>query len=364
LIAVFGKRKQVENTQVKNILIARLSSIGDIVLATPLVRAVRSRFPEARIDFVIKQEFAELMQTNPHLTTAYVFDKFSGFRGLWALAQQLKRNHYDLFIDIHKNFRTYFFRFLIRPGQVATYSKYLFQRTLLVKMGINRYSEILQVPERYLKSLQPFGIVNDEKALELFPTEKHRTKVIDLFRQKQLTEGELAIGLGPIAAHPLKQWAGEKFIELGRQLVQKYDARILLFGGQKDINGVKKIAGQIPNSPIVLCGHLSLLESAVALQRCALFVGNDTGTAHIAAAMRRKVVTLFGPTVEEFGYYPYRTESIVISKPLPCRPCTHNGKGNCKIKTHACMVEIGVPEVFSAAEMMLGNMGKLENPAD
>jgi heptosyltransferase-2 len=96
------------------------------------------------------------------------------------------------------------------------------------------------------------------------------------------------------------------------------------------------------------------LESAAALKRCAVFVGNDTGTVHIATAMQRPIVVLFGPTVEEFGFYPYRTTSQVICKALPCRPCTHTGKGRCKIKeTHACMKRIGVEEVREAVEKML-----------
>lgn len=345
----------LKNTEPQNILIVRLSSMGDIVLTTPLVRAVRKRFPEARIDFVIKREFAELMQTNPHLTTVYEYDKWTGIKGLLALARQLRNNRYDLFVDIHKNFRSYLLRFLTRPAQTVTYSKQIVQRTLLVKTGINRYGKILQIPECYLKSMEPFGVVDDEKGLELFPTKAHRLKVKSIFQQENLSEGDLAIGFGPIASFPLKQWPAEKFSELGRQLVWKFDARILLFGGPEETRMIEQIASQIPNAPVVLCGRLSFLESAVAVQRCALFVGNDTGMLHIATAMERKVIALFGPTVEEFGYYPYCAQSIVLSKPLSCRPCTHTGKGTCKISTHACMQDIQVAEVFDAVEMMLNN---------
>jgi heptosyltransferase-2 len=201
--------------------------------------------------------------------------------------------------------------------------------------------------------MKPFGVVGDEKGLELFPTEAHRSKVKSIFQRENLSEKDLAIGFGPIASFPLKQWPAEKFIELGRQLVQKFGARILLFGGSEETRTIEQIASQIPNAPVVLCGRLSFLESAVAAQRCMLFVGNDTGMLHIATAMERKVIALFGPTVEEFGYYPYRAQSVVVSKPLLCRPCTHTGKGVCKISTHACMKEIQVAEVFDAVEMML-----------
>jgi lipopolysaccharide heptosyltransferase II len=347
----------MKKREIQNILIVRFSSIGDIVLTTPLVRAVRMRFPRSRIDFVMKREFAELMQTNPHLTAVYPYDPCSGIRGLLTLAQQLQVNRYDLFIDIHKNFRTYLLRFFTRPEQTVTFSKQIVNRTLLVTMGLNRYGKILQMPERYLRPLQPFGVVADANGLELFPTETHWSNVKTIFHQEHLTEGELAIGFGSMTAHSLKQWPVERFIELGQQLVQRYGARILLFGGARDIQGVKRIAEQIPNAPIILCGRLSLLEAAAAIQRCDLFVGNDTGIVHIAAAMKRQVIVLFGPTVEEFGFYPYRTRSLVICKPLPCRPCTHTGKGKCRIKTHACMQKITTAEVVEAVEKMLRNQG-------
>lgn len=342
------------NRHIQNIVIIRFSSFGDIILTTPLIRALRTNFPEARIDFIVKQEFAELLQTNPHLTTVYPYRKESGVQGLLLLAQQLRRNHYDLCVDIHTNFRSHLVRCLIRPTYTTTWAKHLLKRLLLVKAGINRYSRIIQVPDRYLNSVASFGVVNDGQGLEIFPTLAHETRVQAILEQEHLAEQDLAIGFGAVAAHPLKQWPLEKFLQLGQQLVQRHQARILLFGGPADVDQVREIAKDLPNNPIMLCGKLSLLESAAALKRCAVFVGNDTGTVHLAAAMKCPIVVLFGPTVEEFGFYPYTANATVISTSLPCRPCTHTGKGQCKIQEiHACMERIGVEEVITAVENML-----------
>ncbi len=339
---------------IQRILVIRFSSIGDIVLTTPLIRNIRARFPEAQIDFVTKHEFFELLQTNPHLDTVYTYNSQSGLQGLWMLGLTLWHNHYNVCIDIHKNYRSYALRCLVRSTQTVTYSKHIIRRTLLVKAGVNYYTEILRIPERYLKQLKPFGVVDDGKGSELFPSETHYTKANSIFRQENLNEDQLAIGFGAIAAHPLKEWPAERFITLGRQLVRRHHARILLFGGPGDIQKVEHIAKQIPNDPIVLCGRLSLLESAAALERCILFIGNDTGTVHIAAAMKRNVIVLFGPTVEEFGFYPYGTRATVMCVSLPCRPCTHTGKGTCKIQeTHACMKKIRVEDVLENVEKML-----------
>jgi lipopolysaccharide heptosyltransferase II len=338
----------------QKILITRFSSMGDIVLTTPVIRALRRKFPDARIDYVTKQEFAELVQTNPHLTNIYPYDSRNGFTGLRTLGRQLHEQQYDLLVDLHNKLRSRLLQRMIRPRQTVRFSKHILKRTLLVKTGLNLYTRpITQVPDRYLRPLQAFGVKNDDLGLELFPTEEQYAKVATIFRQHHLTDDELVIGLGPVASFPLKQWPVERFAEVGQELVRRHHARILLFGGPLDISCVEPLTERIPHEPIMLCGQLTMMESAAALQRCALFVGNDTGMIHIAAAMGRKVVDVFGPTVEEFGFYPYNIPAEVVSKPLPCRPCTHTGKGKCRITTHACMQDIQVEDVVNAVKRLL-----------
>lgn len=342
------------NADMQKILITRFSSMGDIVLTTPVIRALRRRFPEARIDYVTKHQFAELVQTNPHLTSISPYDSRTGFAGLRTLGRQFREQRYDLLVDLHNNFRTRLLQGMVRPRQTVRFSKHLVKRTLLVKTGLNLYARpIMQVPDRYLQPLRSFGVENDDVGLELFPTDEQYAKVAKIFRQHHLTDDELVIGLGPVASFPLKQWPVERFAEVGQELVRRYHARILLFGGPADISCVEPLIDKIPHEPIMLCGQLTMLESAAALQRCAIFVGNDTGMIHIAAAMGRKVVDVLGPTVEEFGFYPYNVPSEVVSKPLPCRPCTHIGKGKCRIVTHACMQDILAEDVVEAVTRLL-----------
>ncbi len=346
--------------QIQHILIIRFSSIGDIVLTTPTLRALRRRFPDARIDMATKQEYAELVETNPALNHVYRYDSRSGIGGVLRFGRELRQIRYDLCVDLHGNVRSRALRLLIQPTTQTVFSKQMLARTLLVRAKINRYGRILPVPERYLASVARFGVQNDEKGLELFPTQNEETHVAGLFAAEHLHDEELVVGFGAIAAHPLKQWPIENFIALGQRLIERHQARIVLFGGPGDRATAERIAQQLSNQPIVLCGRVSLLASAVALKRCAIFVGNDTGTVHIAAAMQRPVVALYGPTVEEFGFYPYRTPAKVISTPLPCRPCTHTGKGHCKIReTRACMTRIRIDDVFEAVETLLRESGSL-----
>ncbi|GAK49759.1 glycosyl transferase family 9 [Candidatus Moduliflexus flocculans] len=340
--------------QIQRILVIRFSSIGDIVLTTPTFRALRKRFPDARIDMVTKQQYAELVETHPALHQVFRYDSRNGFNGLLQLGRELRQIRYDLCVDLHGNLRSRILRLLAQPSTQIGYSKQILARTLLVQAKINRYRRIVPVPERYLAPLARFGVQNDGTGLELFPTEQNEAHVAKLFAAEGLRDGEPVVGFGAIAAHPLKQWPIENFIALGQRLVDQHQTRIVLFGGPGDRENAERIAQQLSNRAIVLCGRVSLLAAAAALKRCAIFIGNDTGTVHIAAAMQRPVVAIFGPTVEEFGFYPYRTPAKVISAPLPCRPCTHTGKGRCKIRdTHACMTRIRVDEVLEAAETLL-----------
>ena len=348
----------MNNDNIQRILIIRFSSIGDIILATPLLRALRSRFPQARLDFVTKREFGELLDQNPRLDRLYLYDTQSGIRGLSALARKLRNNRYDLCIDLHKNLRSRHLRLLLRAPKVISYSKQLLIRTLLVKTGLNFYKKpLLQIPERYMQQLAPFGVEPDGKGPEVFPTDQQYATVRKLFNEEQVEAQETLIGLGPIAAHPLKQWPLEKFSELGRRLIHQYQARILIFGAPSERQAGETLARQLPdNSSLMLCGRLSLLEFAAALKSCALFIGNDSSSVHMASAMQTPLVAIFGPTTEELGFYPYRARSQVVSAPLPCRPCTHTGKGRCKIKEqHACMKRISVEQVVQAASALLGN---------
>lgn len=337
----------------QNILIVRFSSMGDIVLTTPAIRALRRAFPEARIDYVTKRQFAGLLTNNPRLTSVHAYDSRSGIAGLRALGREFRGRRYDLLVDLHNNQRTRLLALLARPRRIARYAKYRIRRTLLVKTGLNLYPRpIEQVPDRYLRPLKPFGVMADHDGLELFPTAAERARAAALLDDAGVAADDLVIGLGPAASFPLKQWPVERFAEVGRELARRYGARIALFGGPDDVELLRPLMSEIPNRPLLLCGSLTMMESAAALARCALFVGNDTGAAHIASAMGCKVVTIFGPTAEELGFYPYQAASEVVSLPLPCRPCTPTGQGRCAFGTHACLRDLPAANVLEAVERL------------
>ncbi|MCI0527275.1 MAG: glycosyltransferase family 9 protein, partial [Nitrospira sp.] len=331
----------------------RFSSIGDIILTSPVIRVLREKFPDARIDMVVKQEYAELVSTNPRLDHIYTFDKKTGLPGLLSLIQQVRSIRYDLILDLHRNLRSSLLYWGGGAIRRLRYCRPTLKRALLVYGGINLYKEIVPVPDLYFRPLKKLGLANDGKGLELWPTPGHQGKATALLLENQVKDSELLIGFSPMAAHTMKRWEQKGFITLGVALVERYGARIVIFGGKDDRARGEEIARAIPHNPVVACGKLSLLESAALIGRCYLLVTNDTGVMHMGVAMKRKVVALFGPTSEELGFYPYYTEYTVISKALDCKPCTSIGTNICKKGTHACMKSISYKEVLAAVERLL-----------
>lgn len=341
-------------------LILRLSSIGDIVLASPLIRVLRAAYPSAQIDFVVKAEFAELLRYSPYLSNLLEVFPEQGFAQLVELKKQIRVAGYDLIVDLHDNFRSRFLRSFVRAKNIVTINKRKTARFLLINFKWNIYDGIVSVTDRYLETLKPFGVENDRKGLELFIPSEFIEQVRKRIENLGIQHQNWIVGLCPGAKHNTKMWLKERFAELGVQFVQQYGASIFIFGGMENRERCEEIRQLIHSkvNPLSVvenfAGEFSLLETAAAMDFCELVVTNDTGLMHLAAARKRKVVTIFGPTVEEFGFFPIGTESMVVQhNALPCRPCTHIGNERCPLSHFRCMKEIQTIDVFNAAEDLL-----------
>ncbi len=335
--------------ELKKILVIRLSSIGDIVLSTPLIRVLRKKFPLSQIDFIVKKEFSELLKFNPHLTNLIELDKSKGFKELLKLKKQILKERYDLIIDIHNNLRSIFLR-AFSGAKVVKVNKRVFKRFLLVKFKINLYKNPIHVVEKYIETVHQLSIKNDNQGLELFvPNE-----IVEVAKSKiNFSDSSLYIAIAPSAKHETKRWIPERFAEIGDKLTEKFDAKIILMGGKEDENRCKMVESMMKNKPINICGKTSLLESAGVLSLCKLLVTNDSGLMHIGSAVKTKIVAILGSTVREFGFFPYETKSIVVEKDVPCRPCSHIGRKKCPKQHFKCMRDIQVDDVFSACVKLI-----------
>jgi lipopolysaccharide heptosyltransferase II len=338
------------------ILVLRFSSIGDIVLSTPLLRALRTKFPKSQIDYVTRKEYAELVRSNQNINYTYEFDTANGLNGLRALKKRIKGEGYDLLVDIHGSLRSRYVRAFVGPAHVVIVNKREKERTALVKHKKDLYSDVVPVSQRYIEPVEPLGVIDDGKGLELHIPDEILFGVSGKMAGLKLNQYEKVVGLCPTARHHTKCWPRERFIELALRCTRDRGAKVLLFGGKADTDYCDSMAKAIDGTGRAssLSGQFSLLETAAAMDFCDVIVTNDSGLMHIAEARQRNLVAIFGSTVRQFGFFPQNKNSIVIEREgLYCRPCSHIGRSSCPEKHFRCMNEIGVDEVFKQTDRML-----------
>jgi lipopolysaccharide heptosyltransferase II len=341
-------------------LIIRFSSVGDILLSSLLVRTFRKRFPSCRMDFVVKEDYADLVRHNPNITNILTFPKNGTFDDLKQLRASLRSTEYDLVVDIHDNLRS---RYLsIGARHVVRIDKRKLARFLLVRFKINAYDAFGGTPSvalRYLEPVRDFGVEDDGNGLECFVAEKEKETAEGLLTRAGFGTQEKFIGICPSAKHLNKMWPAERFAAVAAELWNRYRDPIVLFGSASEVERCIEIEGRIRNATreckiLNLAGKVNLLETAAFMDHCSIVISNDSGLMHLAAARKRKVVAVFGPTVQELGFFPFGTKSVVVeNEGLKCRPCTHIGLPTCPKGHFRCMNDIRVERVMDAAHELL-----------
>ncbi|MDZ7361311.1 MAG: lipopolysaccharide heptosyltransferase II [candidate division KSB1 bacterium] len=351
----------------QKILIIRLSSIGDILLATPLLRALRKKFPAARLDFVVKTEFAEVLRHHPAIDKLYELDSNGGWPALKALGRRLRDERYEVIFDIHKNFRSRYLTRAARPPQVFRHCKLVFKRWLLVNAKINLLRNAPPVFQRYLDAAAPLGLAEaqplaDGRWLELFWREHDEKIADDVLRARSWRPAQPLIGLAPGAGYFTKRWPAEYFGELAADLIRQ-GHQVVILGGRPDVELAKKIEeiveAALPHDtrqwPLLnLAGEVSLLGSAAVIKQCRLLVANDSGLMHVAEAVGTPLVAIFGSTTRELGFFPQlQTSRVVENVALSCRPCSHLGHHQCPRRHFRCMKEMTPAQVLSIVQNLL-----------
>lgn len=328
-------------------------------MSSPLLRALRTRFPQSQIDYVTRKEYAELVRSNQNINYTYEFDTAEGFNGLRALKKRIQKEGYDLLVDIHGSLRSRYVRAFMGSAHVVTVDKREKERTALIKLKKDLYNDEVPVSQRYIEAVAQFGVKDDGKGLELHIPDEILFGVSGRMASMNLNQFEKVVGICPTARHATKCWPKDRFIELGVRCARDRDSKVLLFGGTADKDYCESVAhavdrvvgsGRISN----LSGQFSLLETAAAMDFCDVIVTNDSGLMHIAEARQRNLVAVFGSTVRQFGFFPQNKNSVVVERTgLYCRPCSHIGRSSCPEKHFRCMNEVSVDEMFEQVDRML-----------
>jgi len=325
-----------ELSKTNKILIIRLSSLGDILLTTPFIRAIKKQFPDINIDMLIREEYADVLKFNPYVEKKLLFKKDDKSNSV--LIEQLRDNNYELVIDLQNNLRSKKVVSTLNIKNVK-FDKRSFDKFLLVKFKINKLKEAPQIPVRYSQTIH--NLTMDEQGLDLFTDKSANTEL--------LGKNNL-IGFCPGARHFTKRWPKEYFIELGNKLVQN-GYTIVLFGGKIDKEICSQLTNDIPGS-INLSNDDELLQTTTDMILCKTVVCNDSGLMHTASSTGTKVIAIFGSTVKEFGFAPYNRSNLILeNNSLTCRPCSHIGRSDCPKKHFDCMKSIKPELVFEKLKL-------------
>jgi ADP-heptose:LPS heptosyltransferase len=334
------------------VLVIRFSSIGDIVLTSPVVRCLKRQL-DAEIHYLTKKNFSSIATANPYITKVWSIEKDPG-----EVIAALKEEHFDYIIDLHKNLRSWRVKRALRTTSY-TFDKLNFEKWLLVNFKVDRLPRI-HIVDRYLQAVAPLGIVNDAKGLDYFIPPEAVVVPGDLlpalaqdqnyfyknFISKTTVLQYHAVVTG--AAHATKCLPEEKIIELCRQLTLP----VVLLGGKAEAAAGDRIAARSGLHVVNACGKCSLHGSASLVQQAQKVFTPDTGLMHIAAALGKEIVSFWGNTVPAFGMYPYYgvgkdCNTIVEINGLSCRPCSKIGYKKCPKGHFRCMNDIDMRSVVA-----------------
>ena len=304
------------------ILVVRFSSIGDIVLTTPVVRMLKKQL-NAQVHYLTKSSYVSLLKNNPYIDSVYQIDN-----SISEVIADLKKEKYDYVIDLHSNLRTQILKF--RLGMPAkSFNKLNIEKFMLTNFKLDKMPKI-HIVDRYLETVKHLGVKNDNQGLDFFLSANDKLD-ISIFPKNYIV---FVIG----GQHATKILPNEKIISI----IKKVNKPVLLIGGPEDAHRGEDIA-KACNKVVNTCGKYSILHSASLVQQATMVITHDTGMMHIAAAFNKKIYSVWGNTVPEFGMYPYleseQSKRIEV-KGLNCRPCSKIGYDKCPKGHFRCMQEI------------------------
>lgn len=309
------------------ILIIRFSSIGDIVLTTPVVRCLKQQLPNVEIHFCTKRAYGDILGSNPHIDKCHVLSST-----IYELICRLRGEKYDYVVDLHNNFRTRLLKSALNTRSF-TVDKLNVRKWLYVHLKADVMPQ-QHIVDRYLSTVSYLGVKDDGLGLDFFIDSQDQVNPYSLPPTHQL--GYVAYAIG--GQHTTKRLPTHRMIELCR----KIGGPIVLLGSKEEWQSGEHVAKAIGKELIYnACGQYNLSQSASLLQQSKVVFSHDTGLMHIAAAFGKKVYSIWGNTTPQLGMYPYKTPYVVLEKiGLSCRPCSKLGFDKCPAGHFKCMNEI------------------------
>jgi len=325
------------------VLILRFSSIGDIVLTSPVMRCLNTQLENVEIHFATKKSYQSIVANNPYVHQVHVLGE-----NINDLIKELQEENFDYIIDLHNNLRTQIIKIRLRTKSFSV-NKLNFEKWLLTQFKIDKLPKYKHIVDRYLYTVKSLGVSNDGQGLEYFIPSEDEVFIADLFEDAK--NGYVAIAIG--AKFSTKRLPYQKIIDVCNQI----NMPIILLGGIDDLARGEEVKLK-SNNPYIFnaCGKLNLNQSASVVKQANVVLTNDTGLMHVAAAFNKNIVSVWGNTVPELGMFPYLAEDkfkTIQVENLSCRPCSKIGYKKCPKGHFDCMKKIDTQEIISAINYYL-----------
>jgi ADP-heptose:LPS heptosyltransferase len=332
-------------------LLIRFSSIGDIVLTTPVIRCLKTQVPGAEVHFLVKPVFKSVVVNNPYI------DKIHLLQNEWdTMINELKAEKFDYVIDLHHNLRTLRVKRALNVPAFS-FNKLNFQKLIFTKLKWNVMPKGLHIIDRNLKTVESFGVHNDGAGMDYFIAPHEEVQLKDIPASHHA--GFIGIVIG--ASFYTKKLPVYKL----QELCQKINHPIILLGGLEDAAEGEEIKKADPAKVYNACGKFSLNESADLVRKSKLIIAHDTGLMHIAADLKKQVIAVWGSTTPSFGMYPYYGSNFLSHQTVSpyddvqvhklwCRPCTKIGRNKCPQGHFKCMKNISIDELVLKVNVRLG----------
>jgi len=359
----------------KRILVINPFGIGDVLFTTPAVRQIRESYPGSFIAYWCNRRTADILKNNPCVDKIFAASrgdikkifrasKIKGIKAFLSLLLEIKKGAFDTSLDFSLDHRYSLITKLLGIKRRIGFNYKNRGRFLTDKINIEGYSH-KHVIEYYLDLLNILGIIPTYRNMELSANEtadidSKRIPILPDGLKKENAAKETIIGIAPGAGESwgenasFKHWREKNFAELADKLIEKHRAKILLLGSEKEKKIAENIVKTMKNKVIDLTGKTTLEELIAVISKIDILITNDGGPLHIAAALGKKTVSIFGPVSETvYGPYPPSEKHIVIKKDIPCRPCYQKFKLPRCLREKECINSIGTEEVLTATEKLL-----------
>ncbi len=324
-------------------LLIRFSSIGDIVLTTPVIRCLKKQVATAEVHYLTKSSFRSIIEPNPYIDKAHYFET-----DLENVIEQLKAEDFDYVIDLHHNLRTQKIKRALAKKSFS-FPKLNVEKWLLTALKIDKLPAI-HIVDRYLQTVKNFGVINDRQGLDYFIPDEEKVNESDIPASHQA--GYIGIVIG--AALNTKKMPIHKLSALCIGI----NHPIILLGGKEDAATGATIAAADPHKIYNACGKFSINESADLVRRSKFIITHDTGLMHIAAALNKPMISVWGNTIPAFGMTAYYSNDKITDTRfevtgLRCRPCSKIGYNKCPKGHFKCMENISEEEIINRTDQLL-----------